>query len=79
LPNHVHFILWIHPLDDVGATLAVAHNAVAQYAPWTIPEPEVEDYVCEALVGGEDGVGWVAQGVEAIRHYQEERRRRSNP
>jgi hypothetical protein len=24
----------------VGATLAVAQNAAAQYAPWTIPEPE---------------------------------------
>lgn len=68
MPNHVHFILWIHPPDDVGATLAVAQEgadwagagragaspaptedetpdvgatlAVAQYAPWTIPEPE---------------------------------------
>jgi len=30
MPNHVHFILWIHPPDDVGATLAVAQNTVAQ-------------------------------------------------
>lgn len=72
MPNHVHFILWIHAPDvvgaalavtqegakragaeragaspaptpggcNVGATLAVAQNAVAQYAPWTIPKPE---------------------------------------
>jgi len=69
MPNHVHFILWIRPPDDVGATLAVAQdragarragaspaptrggcgvgatlavaqNAGAQYAPWTIPEPQ---------------------------------------
>ena len=24
MPNHVHFILWIRPPDDVGATLAAA-------------------------------------------------------
>ena len=32
MPNHVHFILWIRPPDDVGATLAVAQNAVTQDA-----------------------------------------------
>ena len=26
MPNHVHFILWIHPPDSVGATLAVAQE-----------------------------------------------------
>ncbi|MCR4406304.1 MAG: hypothetical protein NUW24_05200 [Anaerolineae bacterium] len=26
MPNHVHFILWIRPADDVGATLAVAQD-----------------------------------------------------
>ena len=65
MPNHVHFILWIHPPDAAVATLAVAQDragaspartngetrgvrvgatlAVAQkgdIAPWTIPDPE---------------------------------------
>jgi len=77
MPNHVHFILWIGPPDDVGATLAAAQvnragaspaptgggrgvgatlavaqinragaspaptrGGGAQYAPWTIPEPQ---------------------------------------
>lgn len=65
MPNHVHFIVWIHPPDAVGVTLAVAQDragaspaptdgetrgvgvgatlAVAQkgpIAPWTIPDPE---------------------------------------
>jgi putative transposase len=30
MPNHVHFVLWIRPPDDVGATLAVAQDTVAQ-------------------------------------------------
>jgi putative transposase len=34
MPNHVHFILWIHP-PDVGATLAVAPN------PAVAPHPSV--------------------------------------
>jgi len=28
MPNHVHFILWIHLAGDVGATLAVAQDGV---------------------------------------------------
>lgn len=43
MPNHVHFIVWIDPPDDVGATLAVAPNRIApnaEIAPWTIPEPK---------------------------------------
>ena len=34
LPNHVHFILWIHPPDDVGATLAVAPQCYVCEAGW---------------------------------------------
>jgi len=52
MPNHVHFIVWIHPPDGcttVGATLAVAHDgtgakARASLAPtdieWVIPKPQ---------------------------------------
>ncbi len=29
MPNHVHFIVWMHPVNDVGATLAVAQNGGA--------------------------------------------------
>ncbi len=59
MPNHVHLIVWLHgraraslapteTMGDVGATLAVAHPAVAPdvetgdgvVAPWVIPDPE---------------------------------------
>jgi putative transposase len=56
MPNHVHFISWIHPPDEtettgagaspaptggnVGATLAVAPNQPVSQTEWTIPEPQ---------------------------------------
>jgi REP element-mobilizing transposase RayT len=50
MPNHVHFIVWIHPPDGgttVGTTLAVAHDGTgvrASLAPtnveWVIPKPQ---------------------------------------
>jgi REP element-mobilizing transposase RayT len=39
MPNHVHFMLWIHPPDDVGATLAVAQDAVATQRAGASPAP----------------------------------------
>jgi REP element-mobilizing transposase RayT len=47
MPTHVHLIVWLHPPDSVGATLAVAPLAVAPNgagaspAPteWVVPRP----------------------------------------
>jgi putative transposase len=49
MPNHVHFILWIHQPDDVGATLAVAQNAADT-------EPG-DDGVGATLAVAQDGAG----------------------
>jgi len=47
MPNHVHFVIWIHPhgeVGNVGAALAVAPDAVAPDAvapaEWIIPDPQ---------------------------------------
>lgn len=39
MPNHVHFILWIHPPDDVRATLAVAQNRAGARGAGASPAP----------------------------------------
>jgi len=39
MPNHVHFILWIHPSDAVGATLAVAQDRAGARRAGASPAP----------------------------------------
>ena len=39
MPNHVHFILWIHPPDGVGATLAVAQDGAGANRAGASPAP----------------------------------------
>ena len=39
MPNHVHFILWIHPSDAVEATLAVAQDGAGANRAGASPAP----------------------------------------
>jgi len=50
MPNHVHFIVWIHPPDDVGAALAVAQDRAGADRAGASPAPT------DTETGG-DGVG----------------------